>query len=257
MKELLELALWVFFPVALVIFAFGAAYRILRYVFLYQKGVYVHRSTGAGAKIKGLVMTFLNPIIFNIRTKPIDFFAGLLALHFVGLILLIFLLAQHVAYLSAFIPFYSLLWPFALPISSITGALTVTSPIGGEIRVSPIWGPLTVVLNGDVLTIFSLIGIGYKIVEKLWEKAHGAKNVRVGDLLIWPLLFVIVVTGWLAAHHYPPGIENYRLVLGLHIAASALFVAVWPFTKFFHFVWGYWYGKLHEWYDVVIKRGAH
>jgi hypothetical protein len=45
-------------------------------------------------------------------------------------------------------------------------------------------------------------------------------------------------------------------VLGLHIASAVAFVAVWPFTKYFHFLWGFWYGKLHEWYDLALKRGA-
>jgi hypothetical protein len=255
--DIYQLAVFVLFPLALYIFAFGAAYRIFRYVFLYEKGVYVPRGRGAGHAIKELIMTFLRPIIFAFRTNPVEAFAGLVALHFVGLILLVFLLAQHIAYLEYLIPFYGVLRPLAIPISSTTGAIQVTTPTGYVQRVESIWGPLTIILNGDVLTIFALIGIVYKMVEKLVDKLwHKSKKVRIGDLLIWPLLFVIVVTGWLAAHHYPPGVDSYMFVLGLHIASAAAFVAVWPFTKYFHFLWGFWYGKLHEWYDLALKRGA-
>jgi uncharacterized membrane protein len=255
--DLYQLAVFVLFPLALYIFAFGAAYRVLRYIFLYEKGVYVPRSRGAGHAIKELIMTFLRPVKFASRTNPVEAFAGLVALHFVGLIPLVFLLAHHIAYLEYLIPFYGVLRPLAIPISSTTGAIQVTTPTGYVQHVESIWGPLTIVLNGDVLTIFALIGIVYKTTEKLVDKLwHKSKKVRIGDLLIWPLLLAIVVTGWLATHHYPPGVDAYRFVLGFHIASAAVFVAVWPFTKYFHFLWGYWYGKLHEWYDLALKRGA-
>lgn len=255
--DIYQLAVFVLFPVALYIFAFGASYRLLRYVLLYERGVYERRGRGFGHSIKELVTTFLRPIIFAFKTNPVEGFAGLAALHFIGLIPLVFLLAQHIAYLEYLIPFYGVLWPFAIPISSVTGAIQVTTPTGYVQRVESIWGPLTIVLNGDILTILALVGIVYKMVEKLVDKIfHRSKRVRTGDLLIWPLLLMIVVTGWLAAHHYPPEIQWYRVVLGLHIASAAAFVALFPFTKYFHFLWGYWFGKLHEWYDVTIKRGA-
>ncbi|MFZ8855186.1 MAG: hypothetical protein ACO2OQ_03365, partial [Thermofilaceae archaeon] len=61
----------------------------------------------------------------------------------------------------------------------------------------------------------------------------------------------------LATHHLPSGdIVTYRLVLGTHILLAEVLVAVLPFTKFWHFVFGYWYGKLHEWYDLKYRRGA-
>lgn len=254
--ELLELSLFVLFPAALVVFLAGAAYRVMRYVFLYSPGIYVKRRRAAGHKVKRLVETFVHPVVFNAKTKPLEFINGFLLMHILGLILLTFLLAQHIVYLEVIIPFYGVLWPLAIPLSPITGTLTVTSPVGGVKFVESIWGPLTVVLNGDMLTILALVGISYKSVHKAIEKARGAKHVRIGDVLVWPLLFAIVVTGWLAAHHVLDSVVDYRLILGLHIASAALFVAVWPFTKFFHFLWGYWYGKLHEWYDVVVKRGA-
>ncbi len=259
---ILDIAVWYVFPAALGIFAIGASYRILRYLFLYRKGLYVRRRVGVGSAIKGLIMTFLGPIIFNARTKPIDFIFSLLFLHIVGLIILVFLLGQHVAYIAAImsqiapIPLYPFVKPITVPLSSVTGALTTSAPTR-PIEIPMIWGPLAAILNGDLLTLFVILGIGYKIGEKIFEKAHKAKNVRWGDLIIWPILLGIVITGWLAAHHTPPDIVSYRFVLGLHVLFAALFVMVWPFTKYFHFLWNYWYGKLHEWYDVVLKRGAH
>jgi uncharacterized membrane protein len=254
--ELLELAIYVLFPAALGVFAVGAAYRLLRYAFVYRSGFYVRRPRGIGHIIKGLIMTFLNPIILAFRGNAVEAFSGLIALHLVALHPLVFLLAQHIAYIQQIIPPYGILWPLAIPISAITGALQVTTPTGVVQRVTTIWGSLTSALNGDILAIMATIGIVYKMVEKFVEKARGHRRVRTGDLLVWPLLLLIVLTGWLAAHHYPAGVWWYRILLGLHITSAAAFVAVVPFTKYFHFLWSYWYGKLHEWYDNVIKRGV-
>ncbi|MGC9130621.1 MAG: hypothetical protein ACP5H5_03440 [Pyrobaculum sp.] len=256
MSDILDFSLEVLFPVALVIFVAGVAYRVLKYVFTFRRGVYVNRPTGWGYRIWRLVDTFLHPVIFNLKTKPLELLNGFLFFHILGVILLIFLLAQHIAYIEKIIPFYGLLWPLAIPLSSSTGALTVTSPVGNIKFVNSIWGPLTLLLNGDFLTIFAVIGVFYKVIEKTIEKIKGARHVRTGDLLIWPLLFVIIVTGWLTAHHVASDMTGYRLLLGLHIASAALFVVVWPFTKYFHFIWGYWFGKLYEWYNLTLRRGV-
>jgi len=255
--ELLEFTLWYIFPAAIFIFLVGSTYRLLRYVFLYKRGAYACRKVPFGHLLSGLIWTFLRPIVFNLRWNAPSFIGGLLALHIVGLIFLVFLLGQHVAYLAYLFPPYGLLWPFALPLNPISPYLAYSTPQGGLVQEgTSIWGPLTIILNGDVLTAMALAGIIYKIVEKSYAKMKGALHVRWGDIIIWPLLLIIVVTGLLAAHHVFPEIEMYRFLLGLHIASAALFLALMPFTKLFHFVWNYWYGKLHEWYDLVVKRGA-
>jgi len=256
MAELLEFALWYIFPTAIFIFIAGATYRLLRYVFLFRRGVYIHRRTSAGRKVSGLIWTFLRSSVFSVRWNAPEVVGGLIALHVLGLILLVFLLAHHVAYLSYLFPPYGILWPLALPLNPISSYLAYTTPQGVVAEVGSIWGPLTIILNGDVLTAMALIGIVYKMVEKIYHKLRGAPHVRWGDLIIWPLLFTIVITGLLATHHVFPAIETYRFILGLHIASAALFLALMPFTKLFHFVWNFWYGKLHEWYDLVVKRGA-
>jgi len=253
--ELYELSVFVLFPAALVIFALGAVYRIARFIFLYERGVYIRRPTSFGNKVKELVMTFVRPVFFATRNNPVEGVGGVVFLHFLGLILLVFLLSPHIAYLQHLIPFYGILWPLAIPPSASTGSIQVTTPTGHVQQIQSIWGPLTVLLNGDILTVFAIIGISYKMVKKVIEKVvHRSRRVRMGDLVIWPLLLVIVVTGWLATHHYPP--ELYRFLLGLHIASAATFVVLWPFTKYFHFLWSFWYGKIHEWYDLTIKRGT-
>lgn len=254
--DLLDFALYVLFPASLIIFVAGAVYRISRYIFLYTPGVYIHRGVSLSYKVVRLVKLFTEPPYFNARTMPLRFIGGFILLHFLGLILLIFLLAQHIAYIEQIIPFYGVLWPLAIPTSSITATLAATSAGGGVKFVESIWGPLTVILNGDLLTIFALAGVSFKIFEKVLKKISGFKHVRIGDLIVWPLLLAILVTGWMATHHVVDDVASYRFILGLHIALSAVVVAIMPFTKFFHFLWGFWYGKFHEWYDLVIKRGA-
>lgn len=254
--DLLDFSLFILFPLSLFIFVVGTVYRVSKYLFIYRPGVYTVRKKPWGYRLVRLVKVFTEPPLFSIRTRPFEFVGGFLLLHILGLIPLIFLLAQHIAYIEHILPFYSVLWPLAIPISPITGGLTVTSPVGEVKFVESIWGPLTVLLNGDILAVFALAGVSIKITEKIIEKIKGMKHVRVGDVVVWPLLLLILVTGWLATHHVVDNVVSYRFVLGLHIASSAFLIAVMPFTKFFHFLWGFWYGKFHEWYDLVIKRGG-
>jgi hypothetical protein len=50
--------------------------------------------------------------------------------------------------------------------------------------------------------------------------------------------------------------DTYRLWLGLHVLFAELLLAWLPFSKYWHFVFGYWYGKLHEYWDTRVQRGA-
>jgi len=261
--DLLDFAIYVAPPYVAAAFAFGASYRLLKYILLWKRGPGPEpKNRGAGHLVKELVKTFLDPIIETAKRKPHDFVAGLLMLHVLGLIPLIFLLDQHIAAFAYWFPPYALLAPLAIPLSSTTGGLTVAAPFK---PVSPmqwgfvdtIWGPLTVVLNGDVLAVLAIIGTAYKIGDKIVRRLHGLSHVRIGDFFDLGLLLAILVTGFMAAHHMPSGdIVTYRTVLGAHILLAELLIAVLPFTKFWHFVFGFWYGKLHEWYDIKYKRGV-
>lgn len=237
-----------YFFIFIFVFIFGLSYRIFRYIMLYRYNYYSVKKLGVGKILLGLTKTFEEPIYWAFETRKRDLFFGLFIMHIVGLIPLIFLLAPHVSIFSSMFPPYGVLKPLELPLSfnqALNSSLYGAPP-------GLVWGPLVVVLNGDVLALLSMLGASAKIGMKLHDAARGERYVRSGDLLAWPLLLGILITGFMAAHH----IGNYGLVLGLHAFLAGAFIAVLPFTKFFHFLWGFWFGKLHEWYDQTLKRGA-
>lgn len=259
--DLYSFAVYYFFPVALSVFVFGATYRIVKMLLFWRRVVKAApRNRGLGARLVGLIETFVDPIIFSIKTKPHDFLAGLLALHIIGVIPLIFLLAHHVTFFAYWFSPYKLVadWGLWIPLSMTQSTLTVTSPIPMEF-VDSIWGPLTVVLNGDVLAILALIGVGFKLGTKIVEQAHKLRHVRWSDYFSLGLLLFILLTGYMAAHHSEWGgvvdVVGYRNLLGLHILGAEILLMILPFSKYWHFVFGYWYGKLHEWYDLRVQRG--
>ncbi|KSW11626.1 hypothetical protein CF15_02005 [Pyrodictium occultum] len=260
--DIYSFAVYYFFWVALLVFSFGAAYRIVKQILFWRRVVKAEsRNRGIGARIIGLIRTFIDPIIFSIKKKPHDFLAGLVALHLLGVLPLIFLLAHHVAFFSYWFPWYKRLvadtglW---IPLSATTSTLTVTSPVKVEF-VNSIWGPLTAILNGDVLAILAIIGVTFKIGMKIAEQATGLRHVRWSDYFSLGLLLFILLTGYAAARHSTGAsivdVGMYRTILGLHILGAELLLMLIPFSKFWHFVYGYWYGKLHEWYDVRVQKG--
>ena len=243
------------------IFSAGAAYRIVRMLVRAKIPPAQRRRFSFGEAVKGLVMTFLRPIIFSITHKPDDFIAGLVLLHILGVIPVLFLLSEHIAWWTYYFPPYKALWIFSVPLSITSSVLTVTAPVipsstMSSTFVNTIWGPLVVLLNGDLLAIFVLVAIGYKCAARLVEilaKGNQAPY-RLGDFVAYALLFAIILSGYMAARHYPSS-DVYMDVLGLHVLFAELLLIYLPFSKYWHFVFGYWYGKIHEWYDVDIKRG--
>ncbi|AEM37952.1 hypothetical protein Pyrfu_0080 [Pyrolobus fumarii 1A] len=263
-------AVYEFFWVALTVFIFGAAYRLLRMLLFWKRPVKAEaRHRSAGELIVALIRTFLDPIIFSLKHRTPDFIFGLTLLHLIGVIPVLFLLAQHVIVWAYYFPPYWIVADLGLwiPLSMTSGALTVTSPVPPVSEMSAkfvdsIWGPLTIVMNGDVLAILAMIGVGGKIGMKILEKAHGSRNVRIGDIVNYVLLFGILLTGFMAARHafveegLYTSVSTYRLWLGLHVLFAELLLMWLPFSKYWHFIFGYWYGKLHEYWDARIQRGA-
>ncbi|QOJ78072.1 hypothetical protein IG193_04570 [Infirmifilum lucidum] len=261
--DLLDFAIYVAPPLVVAIFLFGVGYRIGRYIFFWRRKPSALRRQRPLLKLFiGLIKTFLDPLIQGFKYRKGDFLGGLVALHILGVIPLIFLLGQHVAMFSYWIPFYLALRPLAIPSSITSSSLTalanvVPSSDMSWTFVNTVWGPLTVILNGDLLAILAIIGVSYKIGDKIVRLVHKLGNARIGDWYALVLLLAILVSGFMATHHLPSGeTGTYRTVLGIHILLAELLVATLPFTKFWHFVFGYWYGKLHEWYDLKYNRGA-
>jgi len=265
-EAIYNFAVYQFFWIALAIFAFGVVYRIGRMILLWKRPVKAPRRVRSGGYLVGTFLeTFIDPIIESLKNKPPDFVFGFALLHVLGILPVMFLLAQHVIIWAYYFPPYWLVAELGLwiPESITTGTLMVTSPVPpvGAMSakfVENIWGPLNIILNGDLLALLALIGIGGKIGMKLFEAAKREKNVRPGDIIDYIILFGLVFTGFLAARHFM-GVENvdgYRLLLGPHVLFADLLLAWLPFSKYWHFVFGYWYGKLHEFWDTRVQRGA-
>ena len=264
-NDIYSFAVYYAFWPAFAVFVGGAVYRIGKMLYYWRRTVKAEpRRRGLGAAVVGLIKTFLEPIIFSARRKPHDFIAGLVSLHLLGVIPLIFLLSHHVAMFSYWIPGYSKIaeWGLWIPLSSTTSVLELTSPIypASTHFTETIWGPLVAILNGDLLAILAMLAVGFKIGMKIIEQAEGLQHVRWSDYFSLSLLLFILATGYMAARHHigavTVDIATYRTLLGLHILGAELLLALLPFSKFWHFVFGYWYGKLHEWYDVRLQKGV-
>lgn len=259
---LYEFAVYDMFVPTIAIFTFGMIYRLSRYLFLYKRTAQpVWRKTSIFHKIYLLIDAFVHAIVAAIKRSKVTFVSGIFLLHFLGVIPVLFLLSHHIVWWSYYFPPYSILSPLAIPTSATSSALTVTAPFTPVTGMSygfvnTIWGPLTVVLNGDVLAILAIIGTTFKLFEKIPEKfKEKLARVRLGDFVALLLLLAILISGYMATHHLPSGdIETYKLMLGLHILTAEILVLLLPFTKFFHFVFSFWYGKLHEAYDLW-RRG--
>jgi hypothetical protein len=262
-SDIFNFAIYYLFVPALFVFSAGATYRIVRMLVNARFPPAQRRPFSFEEAIKGIIMVFLRPIIFVAKTRPDDLIAGLLLLHLVGVIPILFLLAEHMAFWAYYFPAYKLLWPLNVPLSITSSVLTVTSKVLPTTTMSytfvnTIWGPLTIILNGDLMAILILIAIGYKCALRLTETLtkHSHVPFRLGDYVAYALLFLIIFFGYAAARHWPSSnVAVYRNVLGLHVLFAELLFMYLPFSKYWHFVFAYWYGKLHEWYDTDLKRG--
>ncbi len=257
-----EFAVYDMFLPSIALFTFGLIYRLSRYAFTYRKTARPEwRKRPLARRAFLLIDSFIHAIIAAAKKSRVDFLVGLLVLHTLGVIPLLFLLSHHVAWWSYYFPPYQALSFLAIPTSATSSSLTVTAPLqpvsGMSFKfVNTIWGPLTVVLNGDVLAVLAIVATAFKLADRVVAKVkHRLQRVNWGDFSALILLLFILVTGYMATHHLPFGdVVTYKNVLGLHILSAELLVILLPFTKFFHFVFNFWFGKLHEVYDIW-RRG--
>ncbi|UXD21138.1 hypothetical protein IPA_00500 [Ignicoccus pacificus DSM 13166] len=260
---MLGFALYYMLVPSVFVFAAGASYRIVRMLATARFPPAQRRPWSWIEAIKGIIWVFLRPIVFVGKTRTDDLIVGLILLHVVGVIPVLFLLAQHMSWWVYYFPPYKYLWIFAVPLSITSSVLTVTATVVptttmSHVFVDTIWGPLTAILNGDLLAIFVMVAIGYKCALRLVEliTKHSHTPRRLGDFIAYALLFGIIFSGYVAARHRPsPDVATYMNVLGLHVLLAEILLMYIPFSKYWHFVFGYWYGKLHEWYDTDLKRG--
>ncbi len=226
--------------------------------------------------IRELLAVFLRPIIWSVRVNIIDFVGGLALLHIIGVIPILFLMCTHVSIWLNYLPYISIgpinltplvefiqkVWYFfCIPVGFGKEVVKVFSTVASHPSLlGTIWSYLSaipLVLNGDVLTILAIAAVIYKIVDHTIKVARGIINIRPGDYVALILLLCILVSGFVALHApatLPP--EMFRTLLGIHVLFAEIFFMTLPFTKFSHFLFGYWYGKIHELYDAYAKRGV-
>jgi len=261
-NSLYPLALDLFIPTVFFFF-FGATYRIGRYLITYQKPFTpyptssVREKISGGENVKELFTAISNSSIEGTKRKPVMTIAGLL-MH-VGLLLIILLLSQHMIFWAYYIPFYSVFFPFAIPVSSTDGWLAATywtSPLTSTPNpfVNDIWGPLTIILNGQYLAYLLMIILAIYLAHKFIALAEGL-TIRAGDWWFFVLIFLDVILGFLAASHIPSSVVWYDNILGAHILVAEIIIATLPFTRGFH-MFEFWFGKLREWYYMVYRRGT-
>lgn len=261
-NSLYPLALDLFLP-TVIFFFFGAAYRIARYLITYHTPFTpyptssVRGKISGGEKVKEFFVTLGNSSRVGAKRKPVTTIVGLLQ-HIV-LILIIFLLAQHMVFWSYYIPPYRALFPLAIPESSASGELAA---FYGSHPFTPtpypfvhdVWGPLTIILNGQYLTYALIILLSVYLAHKFYALAERLV-IRAGDWWFFVLLYIDVILGFLAASHIPNSVVWYDNILGAHILVAEIIIATLPFTRGFH-MFEFWFGKIREWYYMMYRRGA-
>ena len=289
--DLLDFALYYLGPVTVAILVGGMVYKFIRYVafarvhtpkpeFRWREHVEKHSGIfdiGFWHWVKGTLEAFLRPIIWSIRANTADFVGGLLLLHIVGVLPILFLRTTHVAIWLNYLPFMTLgpinLTPLIEFLDKLAYKLSIPSaPTAGALSHS-IWGPLGIAVSADVLTVLAIAAVVYKLIDHVVKGCRGIINIRPGDIAMLLLLLAVLTTGFIAMHlpdtvsftrTLTPflsietiGINTIqRLMLGLHVLFAEILLMVLPFSKFVHLLYGYWYGKLHEIYDAYAKRGV-
>ncbi|AWR96806.1 hypothetical protein DFR86_04030 [Acidianus sulfidivorans JP7] len=258
-NSLYPLALDLFIP-TIFLFFFGSAYRTFRYFAVYHKPFVVYTTTIRGntslvKKSKLLFNTFANSSKVGIKKKPITTGVGLL-MH-LSLIVIIFLLAQHMVFWAYYIPPYKVLFPLAIPESSTDGLLALANGLSPLTPtpypfVHDLWGPLTVILNGQYITYLLMILLGIYLGHKFHALAEGL-TLRSGDWWFFLLLYIDIILGFLATSHIPNEITWYDNLLGAHILVAEVLIATLPYTRGFH-MFEFYLGKVREWYFMTYRR---
>jgi hypothetical protein len=88
-------------------------------------------------------------------------------------------------------------------------------------------------LPNPVVDLVSAVTLASLIAALALRILHPVKRYlsRFEDYLIWAVVFLLVLTGYLAYHRI---VQPYPLALGLHIVAAEIFLVVLPFTKLTH-----------------------
>jgi nitrate reductase gamma subunit len=82
----------------------------------------------------------------------------------------------------------------------------------------------------DLITAITLIALVATLVHRL---THPVKQriSTIEDYLVWTVVFLVVLTGYLAYHRL---VNPYPVALGMHILMAEIFLIILPFTKLTH-----------------------
>ena len=181
--------------IALAIFVLGVLWRLAEiYGLGRKKDLSAPRST-SGASGWATILRRSLPPPGMLPTSPVSYIGGYV--FHVGLAVVIFLFAPHIALLTSLI---GAVWP-GLP-SQVVDFITV-------------------------VTMAAMIAV---LVDRVAKPVKRFLST-FGDWFTWTLTFLPLLTGWLAVHHL---LLPYTLMLALHILSVELLLVFLPFTKLFH-----------------------
>ncbi len=102
----------------------------------------------------------------------------------------------------------------------------------------------------DLVTAVTLVALVATLVHR---RMHPVKRhiSTVEDYLVWLVVFLVVLTGYLA---YNRLVNPYPLALGLHILSAEVFLVLLPFTKLTHIFTAF----IARWYNGASfgRRGV-
>jgi nitrate reductase gamma subunit len=180
---------------ALVMFVLGVLWRLFEiYGLGRKKDLSAPRST-PGASGWATVFRRSLPPPGMLTTSPVSYIGGYV--FHVGLAVVVFLFAPHIALLTSLI---GVVWP-GLPSQVV-----------------------------DFVTVVTMAAMAAVLIDRFARPVKRFLST-FGDWFTWTLTFLPLLTGWLAAHHL---LLPYTLMLAVHILSVELLLVFLPFTKLFH-----------------------
>lgn len=196
--DALQFLTWVRGPglnLALAIFVLGVLWRLLEIYGLGRKPDLSAPRSVAGASGWATVLRRSLPPPGMLKTSPVSYIGGYV--FHIGLAVIVFLFAPHIALLKSLI---GAAWP-GLPSQVV-----------------------------DFVTIVTLAALIAVLVDRIVRPAKRFLST-FGDWFTWALTFLPVLTGWLAVRHL---LLPYTSMLAVHILSVELLLVFLPFTKLFH-----------------------
>lgn len=196
--DALQFLTWVRGPglnLALAIFVLGVLWRLLEIYGLGRKPDLSAPRSVAGASGWATVLRRSLPPPGMLKTSPVSYIGGYV--FHIGLAVIVFLFAPHIALLKSLI---GAAWP-GLPSQVV-----------------------------DFVTIITLAALIAVLVDRIVRPAKRFLST-FGDWFTWALTFLPVLTGWLAVRHL---LLPYTSMLAVHILSVELLLVFLPFTKLFH-----------------------